>query len=87
MKVIHIAGTNGKGSVSIKVASALQKLGYTTGLFTSPHVNTFRERIQVNQQLIAKEDVIQLYKTINSQVQSHNIDIRFFEFLLMMALL
>lgn len=47
-KVIHIAGTNGKGSVSVKTAAALQKMGFKTGLFTSPHISTFRERIQIN---------------------------------------
>jgi len=53
MKVIHVAGTNGKGSVSLKVAKGLQKLGFKTGLFTSPHVNSFRERIRVNEKLIS----------------------------------
>ena len=48
VKVIHVAGTNGKGSVSLKVAKALQEMGYKTGLFTSPHINSFRERVQVN---------------------------------------
>jgi dihydrofolate synthase / folylpolyglutamate synthase len=53
MKVIHVAGTNGKGSVTLKVAKALSKMGYKTGQFTSPHINSFRERIQVNDQLIS----------------------------------
>ena len=53
MKIIHVAGTNGKGSVSLKVAKSLQKLGFKTGLFTSPHVNSFRERIRVNDKLIS----------------------------------
>ena len=48
MKIIHVAGTNGKGSVTLKTANALQKMGYKTGLFTSPHINSFRERIQIN---------------------------------------
>ena len=47
-KVIHVAGTNGKGSVSIKVARQLEKQGFKVGMFTSPHIDTFRERIQVN---------------------------------------
>ena len=45
LKIIHVAGTNGKGSVSLKIARGLQKLGYKTGLFISPHINTFSERI------------------------------------------
>ena len=48
IKIIHVAGTNGKGSVSLKVASSLQEMGFKTGLFTSPHINSFRERIQVD---------------------------------------
>jgi len=50
-KSIHIAGTNGKGSSSHMLASVLQEAGYTTGLYTSPHMNDFRERIKVNGQL------------------------------------
>ena len=53
-KSIHITGTNGKGSVSIKTAKILQNAGYTVGLYTSPHLFTFRERIQVNGELINK---------------------------------
>ena len=45
LKIIHVAGTNGKGSVSLKIARGLQKLGFKTGLFISPHINSFRERI------------------------------------------
>lgn len=44
-KIIHVAGTNGKGSVSLKTATVLQQMGFKTGLFTSPHISTFRERI------------------------------------------
>jgi dihydrofolate synthase/folylpolyglutamate synthase len=44
-KIVHIAGTNGKGSVSIKTAVALEKSGFKTGLYTSPHLSCFRERI------------------------------------------
>ena len=45
---VHIAGTNGKGTVTIKTAAALQKLNYKTGMFISPHISTFRERITIN---------------------------------------
>ena len=44
-KVVHVAGTNGKGSVSIKVARALQKLGFKVGMFISPHISTFRRPV------------------------------------------
>jgi dihydrofolate synthase/folylpolyglutamate synthase len=46
-RTIHIAGTNGKGSVSHMIASVLQEAGYKTGLYTSPHLKDFRERIKV----------------------------------------
>ncbi len=51
-KTIHVAGTNGKGSVSHMLASVLQHAGYTVGLHTSPHMFDFRERIKINGQVI-----------------------------------
>ena len=55
---VHIAGTNGKGSTSHMIASILQDAGYTVGLYTSPHLKDFRERIRINGQMISKKDVI-----------------------------
>jgi dihydrofolate synthase/folylpolyglutamate synthase len=55
---IHIAGTNGKGSSSHMIASILQEAGYNVGLYTSPHLKDFRERIRINGQMISKKDVI-----------------------------
>ena len=55
---IHIAGTNGKGSVSHMIASVLQEAGYRTGLYTSPHLKDFRERIKINGEMITEKDVI-----------------------------
>lgn len=66
-KAIHIAGTNGKGSVSHFLASVFQEMGYKTGLFTSPHLKDFRERIRINGQMIAKDNVI-------SFVEKHKTD-------------
>ena len=57
-KTIHIAGTNGKGSCSHSLASILQEAGYKVGLYTSPHLVDFRERIRVNGQCISKERVV-----------------------------
>lgn len=57
-KSIHIAGTNGKGSVSHLIASCLQEAGYKTGLYTSPHLKDFRERIRVNGQVVPKDFVV-----------------------------
>jgi dihydrofolate synthase / folylpolyglutamate synthase len=55
---VHIAGTNGKGSVSHMIASILQESGYKTGLYTSPHLRDFRERIRVNGEMISEDSVI-----------------------------
>ena len=57
LKIIHVAGTNGKGSVSHMLASVLQSAGYKVGLFTSPHLKDFRERIRVNGRMISKKTV------------------------------
>lgn len=86
-KVIHVAGTNGKGSVSLKVATCLEKLGFKTGMFTSPHIDTFRERVQVNRELISKEQVVQHFEAICDAIDKHKIDLRFFEVVTMIALL
>lgn len=58
IRSIHVAGTNGKGSVSHMLASILQEAGYKTGLFTSPHLKDFRERIRINGKMIDEKTVI-----------------------------
>lgn len=66
-KTIHIAGTNGKGSSSHMLAAIFAACGYKTGLYTSPHLLDFRERIRINGKMIAKEDVVQFveeYKAV-----------------------
>lgn len=60
MSVIHIAGTNGKGSVSAFLCSILKEAGIRTGMFTSPHLVDFRERICVDGQMISREEVVKL---------------------------
>lgn len=59
LKCIHIAGTNGKGSTSHMIAAVLQKAGYKVGLYTSPHMLDFRERVKINGKLISKEYVVE----------------------------
>lgn len=59
LKYVHVAGTNGKGSVSNMTASILTKAGYKTGLFTSPHITGFGERMQINFKKISNEDIVQ----------------------------
>jgi len=58
-KTIHVAGTNGKGSVSHCIASVLQEAGYKVGLYTSPHLKDFRERVRINGEEITEEAVIE----------------------------
>lgn len=62
-KSIHVAGTNGKGSVSHMLASVLQEAGYKVGLYTSPHLKDFRERIKINGHMISEEEVISFVKS------------------------
>ncbi len=57
-RTIHVAGTNGKGSTSHSLAAILQSAGYKTGLYTSPHLKDFRERIRVNGEMISEEAVV-----------------------------
>ncbi len=62
---IHVAGTNGKGSVSHMIASVLQEAGYKTGLYTSPHLKDFRERIRINGLMIPEEEVVDFVEKNN----------------------
>lgn len=67
LKFVHIVGTNGKGSVSTALSYILRKAGYTTGLFTSPYIVEFGERIQVNGEYISHEDIASLTATIKEK--------------------
>ncbi len=72
IKTVHIAGTNGKGSTSHMIASVLQQAGYKTGLYTSPHLLDFRERIKINGQMIPQKkvvDFVELYKSDFEQIE------------------
>lgn len=82
-KTIHIAGTNGKGSTSHMLASILQEAGYKTGLYTSPHLYDFRERIKVNGQMCSKEFVIDFTNQIKPFIEK--IEPSFFEITVGMA--
>lgn len=82
-KSIHIAGTNGKGSVSHMLAAVLQTAGYKTGLYTSPHLKDFRERIKVNGQMIPEEKVIAFTEKIKPLIEE--IEPSFFEITVAMA--
>ena len=81
--VIHIAGTNGKGSVSNMIAAVLQQAGYQTGLFTSPHLTDFRERIRVNGEMIPKQKVVNFVDRYKEEMA--RLDLSFFEMTTAMA--
>jgi len=84
LKCIHVAGTNGKGSVSSMLASILTQAGYKTGLYTSPHLLDFTERIRINGQCIPKDDVVAFIE--RTQIHIETIQPSFFELTVAMAL-
>lgn len=80
---IHVAGTNGKGSVSHLIASVLQEAGYKTGLYTSPHLKDFRERLKVNGEMIPENEVVTFITKHKSIIES--LQPSFFEITVAMA--
>ena len=75
-KSIHVAGTNGKGSVSHFLASILQEAGYKVGLYTSPHLVDFRERIRINGDMIPEQEVVDF---VEKKLPTFNFPLSFFE--------
>ena len=71
-KTVHIAGTKGKGSVAAMAASALTASGYTTGLYTSPHLHTYNERIRIDDRLIADKELVALVEKLKPDVEAAN---------------
>lgn len=84
-KTIHVAGTNGKGSVSHMLAAVLQASGYKTGLYTSPHLKDFRERIRINGEMISTDDVVDWVKNFRINNELWNVEPSFFELTVAMA--
>jgi len=82
-KSIHVAGTNGKGSTSHMIASVLQEAGYKVGLYTSPHLKDFRERIKINGEEINKKEVINFIKKNAFFLEEHYLS--FFEMTVALA--
>ena len=82
-KSVHIAGTNGKGSTSHMLAAILQSAGYKTGLYTSPHLKDFRERIRLNGAMITEQFVVDFIHRIEPQVEL--LDPSFFEITVAMS--
>ena len=86
-RTIHIGGTNGKGSTAAITESILRASGYKVGLYTSPHLLDFRERIQINRRMIEKQQTVDLITRIKSAVERIKIPITFFEFGTVLAFL
>jgi dihydrofolate synthase/folylpolyglutamate synthase len=85
IKALHVAGTNGKGSVSTYLSYALAQQ-YNTGLFISPHLDSFSERIQLNNKPIGRSTLIKLVREAATIKESTGIDVTYFEFLTALAL-
>src|SRR5580658_3783252 len=82
-KSVHIAGTNGKGSTSHMLAAIFQQAGYKTGLYTSPHLKDFRERIRINGEFITETAVVDFVERVKPVTDA--IDPSFFELTVVMA--
>ena len=78
-KAVHVGGTNGKGSVATMLAAMLQKAGYSTGKYTSPHLLSFTERVTVNEVPISEENLVDITATLREAVEKADPD-RFFTF-------
>ena len=103
LRIIHVAGTNGKGSVCAYMSSILQQAGYRTAVFTSPHLVDMRERFAVNGEMISEEAFLQAFSAVGHAVREANSDnpgvllpgeeanpefvLNFYEYLFCMALL
>lgn len=93
MKVIHVAGTNGKGSVCAYLCGVLRSAGYTTCRFTSPHLTDIRERFVINEKIITKEDFLDVFLTVYENLSWETLKGEggyhptFFEYLFFMAML
>ncbi len=85
LRVVHVGGTNGKGSTSHSLAAVMQSAGYRTGLFTSPHLIDFRERIRVDGEMIPERNVIDFVERYTT-IADDNLHPTFFELTTVMAM-
>ena len=83
LKVVHVGGTNGKGSTCCIISSVLQESGYKTGAFTSPHIKDFRERIRIGKDFIDKDFITEFI--INNRFKIERLGLTFFEISFAMA--
>lgn len=91
MKIIHVAGTNGKGSVCSYIASCLREAGFRTGLFTSPHLTDIRERFRIDDEMISEEDFLFYFDKVKEEclrgAEEGLPHLLYFEILFVMAML
>ncbi|MFH1053274.1 MAG: folylpolyglutamate synthase/dihydrofolate synthase family protein [Candidatus Woesearchaeota archaeon] len=85
LKCIHVAGTNGKGSVCAMINQGLIESGFKTGLYTSPHLNKINERIRINNTCISDNDLNNILQTIRGIAESNDIPLTYFEYLTLAA--
>lgn len=69
LKIIHVGGTNGKGSTTMLIAEVLEEAGFRVGVFTSPHLHDYRERITINGEMIPKGEVVGLIRTLRPHLE------------------
>ena len=86
-KIIHIAGTNGKGSTATFLENIFFAAGYSVAKFTSPHILRFNERILVNKEMISDEDVVRYCEAVMNVLEENGLQINFFEIATFVALL
>ena len=91
MKIIHVAGTNGKGSVCARIASCLREAGFSVGLFISPHLEVIRERMSINGEMISEEEFLSCFDKVKAECVREDADalphLLYFEMLFMTAML
>lgn len=86
-KIVHIAGTNGKGSTATFLENIFFAAGYSVAKFTSPHILRFNERILVNKEMISDEDVVKYCEAVMNVLEENGLQINFFEIATFVALL
>jgi len=86
LRIIHVAGTNGKGTTCAMLESIYRAAGIRAGLFTSPHLVSFRERIQVDREPIGEADVVRLVSGMRAELDDADLSPTFFEFVTVLAL-
>ena len=87
LKIVHVAGTNGKGSTCAMLAKICEENGLKTGLFTSPHIKNYTERFKINSKDISEQDFANYLGLVEKTAKENNIDLTEFEILTMMAFL